>query len=285
MVDHSWYLRKKVSIPAACRERYVPLGHDALAGWRDAGIGFSGVSDLVPGYAISNPRPVQIMVIATIAGRGTLITPGGELRLEPGTLLVAPPGLPVGWSIDGSAWSLAWWYLEPRPRWQAWLGDQPLLVPCPQGSLLAALLLDLIDRCARHAEDDGVLRATADLALRHLIALADPRQRIGDQVEQRFAALWAEVHTQPHLDWSLDRIARQLGISVSTAQRVARQQLGKPAHHALVDVRLSRARDLLHRTAYPIGAIADLVGYADAFTFSSAYRRWAGHPPSAERAG
>lgn len=266
MVDPVFCMRKSVRIPAACRERFAPLARPAFAAWRRAGIVLAGVSDLVPGYAIADPRPPHVMVIATAAGGGWAVTPEGRVDLPPGSLYAHQPGSPVGWGIAGDSWRIVWWYLEAAPRWQQWSDRAPAV-------LLAHLLDDLIGRDGRLAEDG------AGLLLHHLESLAAPAPPT-----DRFAALWREVEQSLEDDWSLEAIAARLGVSVSAAQRLARAHLGGPPHRALVSLRLARAQELLRRTSYPLAAIAERVGYADPFAFSNAYRRWAGRPPSAERA-
>lgn len=265
MVDSGFCMRNSVRIPAACRERFARMERPAFAAWRRAGIHFAGVSDLAPGYAIASRHPPHLMLIATAAGAGRAVTPEGRIELTPGTFYAHQPGAPVGWGIAGATWRIAWWYMEAGPRWAQWSPR----APC---ALLADLFDDLLARDGRLAED------SAGLLLHHLETLAAPARPEG-----RFAELWREVERHPEDDWSLEVLARRLGVSVSGAQRLARAHLGMPPHRAVVELRLARARELLRRTSYPVAAIAERVGYADPFTFSNAYRRWAGHPPSGER--
>lgn len=273
-------MRKSVSIPAACRERYVHLEQPAYAAWRQAKIRWSGVSDLVPGYRIANPRPSDVMLIATVGGAGFAVTPTAGHALIPGTLFIGVPGQSVGWGISGPTWKIVWWYLRPDPRWQAWLRPLGLLRSCPHAGLLADLTDDLL---LRSDSDAIVARATADLILEHLRALASGSGEA--PVGRGFAELWQEVERQPQDDWSVPVLARRLGVSVSTCQRLARAHLGQAPHRALVALRLGRARQLLEQTRYPLATIAELTGYSDAFTFSAAYRAWSGTSPSTARQG
>lgn len=280
MVDPSFCMRKSVTIPSACRERFAPLEHPALASWRRAGISFAGISDLVPGYRIANPRPQRVMAIATVSGAGWAVTPTGTQELRPGSLFIGPVGLPVGWGVDAGTWRIVWWYMQPVARWRAWNGTATIAASCPQAGLLAELVDDLLDRLG---DDDELPMLASNLALRHLDALAaTPAAGPADDAE-RFAELWREVSRHPQEDWSLPRLAERLSISVSTVQRLARSQLGQAPHRALVGLRLAQARELLRSTTYPLATIAELAGYADPFTFSAAFRRWAGVPPSAMR--
>src|SRR4051812_31266246 len=94
MLDRSFCMRNSFTIPPGCRERFAALAHPAVAGWPRAGVATAGESELVPGYAIANPRPERVMVIVTVAGRGAAVTPAAAHALTAGTLFVGPPGVP-----------------------------------------------------------------------------------------------------------------------------------------------------------------------------------------------
>ena len=83
-------LRNSVSIPRACRERFLPLAHPAAAAWRLAGATLCGISDLITGYRIGASAPRDIMLIATVAGRGEAVTPAGRVELAPGSSTKRP---------------------------------------------------------------------------------------------------------------------------------------------------------------------------------------------------
>lgn len=281
MVDRVSLMRKSVSIPAACRERYVPLEHPAVAAWRRSAVVFSGSSELVPGYRIVDPRPAALMLIATVGGRGWAATPAGRVALEPGSLFVGVPGEPVGWGVDGGGWRIAWWYLQPTAPWRGLLRARGGPRPCAQAPLLGTLLDGLLDRLAQDGAGAGdFARLHADSLLLHLRELADAA---APPAEDAFAALWREVARNLHDEWPVPALAARLGISASSLQREARRRFGRGIHQELVRLRMEHARQALRRTAYPLQVIAELVGFADPYTFSAAYRRWAGRPPSTER--
>jgi len=281
MVDRVNLMRKSVSIPAACRERYVPLDHPSVGAWRRSAVVFSGSSELVPGYRIVSTRPDAIMLIATVGGRGWAATPAGTVVLKPGSLFVGVPGEPVGWGVDDGSWRIAWWYLQPTAPWRGLLQPRGGLRPYAQVPLLATLLDALLDRLARGGTEDGdFARLHADSLLLHLRELADVSAPL---IEDDFAALWREVTRNLHDDWPVPALAARLSVSASSLQREARRRFGRSIHQELVHLRMEHARQTLRRTAYPLEVIAELVGFADPYTFSAAYRRWAGRPPSAER--
>ncbi len=282
MAERINIMRKSVSIPAACRERFVPLDHPLLARWRRAGVTMSGVSELAPGYRITAPAPRELMLIATTAGSGWAATPAGTVALEAGSVFIGVPGDAVGWGIAGLSWRLAWWYLAPLALWRPLVDGGSGLRGYAQGALLEALQRDLIGRLAGPGDGGSdIARHHADAILLLLRELAGTGL---DAPDDGVTALWREVASSLHEPWTVPAMARRLGHSPSTLQRLCRRRFGHGAHQELLRLRMRHAREVLHRTAYPLRVVAELVGYGDPFTFSAAYRRWAGHAPRQERA-
>jgi AraC-like DNA-binding protein len=281
MAERANIMRKSVTIPAACRERFVPLEHPLMARWRRAGVTMSGVSDIAPGYCITAPAPRELMLIATTAGSGWAATPSGTVALEAGSVFIGVPGEAVGWGIAGSSWRLAWWYFEPLALWRGLVDGRGGVRAYARGALLEALLRDLIERLtAPGSGDDEIARHHGDAILLLLRELAGTSLEAPDD---GFTALWREVAGSLHEPWTVPSMARRLGHSPSTMQRVAKRRFGHGVHQELLRLRMQHAREVLHRTAYPLRVVAELVGYGDPFTFSAAYRRWAGHAPREER--
>jgi AraC-like DNA-binding protein len=274
-------MRKSVTIPAACQERFAPLEHPVMSRWRRAGVTMSGVSELAPGYCITAPEPAELMLIATTAGSGWAATPSGRVSLEAGSLFVGVPGEAVGWGVAGASWRLAWWYLSPLAQWQGLVAGGSGVRGYPRCTLLEALLRDLIERLsAEGSADDGIARHHGDAILLLLRELAGTGLEAPDD---GFTDLWREVAGSLHEPWRVPAMARRLRQSPSSLQRACTRRFGHGAHQELLRLRMVHARAVLQRTAYPLRVVAELVGYGDPFTFSAAYRRWAGHAPREER--
>jgi len=282
MSDTVNVMRKTFNIPTACRERYVPTAAPEMSGWRRSTIGLSGISELVPGYRITNPRPTDLMLIATLGGRGWAATPAGTIALTPGSLFIGVPNEPVGWGIDGERWRLVWWYIRPTAQWRTLITAHATLRPCPHAALLGELQDQLITRLAGTSDrDHEIARLHADSLLLHLREIAGEKTVAID--DDSFATLWQQVARNLNEPWSVATLAQRLGLSVSSLQREAKRRFGRSIHQELIGLRMTQARHILQRSNYPLAVIADMVGFADPYTFSAAYRRWAGKPPSAER--
>lgn len=97
-----------------------------------------------------------------------------------------------------------------------------------------------------------------------------------DRVRRRIAA-------RLHDDASIDRIARDLGVSVRTLQRML-EAAGSTFNVLSADVRRMRAIAYLTESSDPVEQIAERLGYADVSAFRRAFRRWMGLAPGTFRA-
>lgn len=129
--------------------------------------------------------------------------------------------------------------------------------------LSEALFIEIIRTCA---SQDGALR-------RILEAIDDPR--IG-----RALSL---MHKSFDQDWTLDRMAREIGMSRSRFADRFQALMGSAPMTYLWDLRLQKALNLLSCTASPIQTVAAQVGYQSPAAFSRAFSTRYGHSPSDHR--
>ncbi|WP_157248261.1 AraC family transcriptional regulator [Nonomuraea typhae] len=92
------------------------------------------------------------------------------------------------------------------------------------------------------------------------------------------------MHAAPEQAWTLASLAAEAGVSRTTLAKHFTETVGRPPMAYLTDWRMARAADLLagaHETT--VATVARRVGYADAFGFSSAFKRVLGVSPSEYR--
>ncbi|GCD93542.1 AraC family transcriptional regulator [Embleya hyalina] len=122
------------------------------------------------------------------------------------------------------------------------------------------------------------LRAWFDLPEAHApewyLALADPI--VG-------AALRA-VHDAPARPWTIAALAAEAGVSRTSLAERFTARVGRPPLTYLTEWRMALAAELLTEPDATVAAVARRVGYADAFAFSTAFKRVRGLSPSAHRA-
>ncbi len=106
------------------------------------------------------------------------------------------------------------------------------------------------------------------------------RHARGGQDEIALASLWSRVTDRPRGPWSAEDLASALGISRTSLYRVVKRHHAVSPARVVERLRMEEACRLLSESRHSIEVIADQVGYASAFSFSAAFKRFVGKPPS-----
>ena len=101
--------------------------------------------------------------------------------------------------------------------------------------------------------------------------------------DRHVGAALALVHGRPGEHWTVERLARQVGLSRSALRERFSQVMGEPIFAFLTQVRLQLAAHELLTTTRSIEAIAEDAGYEAVTSFSRAFKRAFGKPPSVWR--
>lgn len=159
----------------------------------------------------------------------------------------------------------------------------------PPGSAAAQALALLRDELGGDRPGATVARhALLDLLFTYLLRelLATPAAGPGfataqaDPALQRALALLQADCSRP---WTLQQLAREAGLSRSVLATRFRSRLGDTPQNYLRTLRIQRAMRLLSETDDKLEAVAQAVGYADAFALSKAFKRLVGSSPLAFR--
>ena len=119
-----------------------------------------------------------------------------------------------------------------------------------------------------------------------ILALMVSAQRSGSVVGRPVEELIREARealSAPGSCPSPDELARRLNLSASTFRRLFKAHTGfSPVQYAQ-QVSLKRASNLLRNTTWPVGRIADELGFSSVFYFSRLFKQKTGYSPLAYR--
>jgi AraC-like DNA-binding protein len=101
--------------------------------------------------------------------------------------------------------------------------------------------------------------------------------------DRHVSAALALMHGRPSEDWTLDALAREVGLSRSAFSERFAQCMGVPAMQYLGNWRLQLAARVLERQGVSIAQAAAEVGYESEAAFNRAFKRLVGVPPGAWR--
>jgi transcriptional regulator GlxA family with amidase domain len=141
----------------------------------------------------------------------------------------------------------------------------------------------------RHPGGETALSKLAELMFvevvrRYMDALpADARNWLAGLRDNHVGAALAAMHGRPAEAWTLERLAREAGLSRSGfANRFAHFMQDSPMHY-LARWRMQLAAHLFERQGISVTQVAALVGYESEAAFSRAFKKYAGTPPGAWR--
>ncbi|HVK75161.1 MAG TPA: AraC family transcriptional regulator [Kofleriaceae bacterium] len=141
-------------------------------------------------------------------------------------------------------------------------------------------------------EESGAQRSGRDLVLTRLVEvllIEALRSTSGDDAppgllrglaDARLAPAIRQMHGQLARSWTVAQLARTAALSRSAFFERFVRVVGLPPMEYLLAWRMAVARDLLRRHDVGIAEVADRVGYGSASTFSTAFSRHVGQPPS-----
>jgi AraC-like DNA-binding protein len=99
------------------------------------------------------------------------------------------------------------------------------------------------------------------------------------RVDPRIARVMAFFERDISVSASLDELSSLAGLSLSQFKALFKKETGKTPGEYLRDLRMEKAKALLVNTDYPIGIVAEMVGYFDASSFSHRFSSHFGFPP------
>lgn len=219
------------------------------------------------------------------AGRGTMRTHVGEVRLEPGACLWMTPGGTYLAEQDPKR-RLGVTYLHfalldrrgtPRTDWTV----PPLVTTFHDLAYVDAVTTRVTQL------PDGPVAATLlrglllDLASRHT---AGTPQRVPTDEQRAVSELAARIREDPATAPAVTDMAAHIGWSPDHFARVFRTLLGRSPKEYLTAARIERAQTLLRTTGMPVKQIARAVGYRELFYFSRHFKSRTGLPPTEWRA-
>jgi AraC-like DNA-binding protein len=125
--------------------------------------------------------------------------------------------------------------------------------------LVEVLLIEALRLTAGQNAPPGLLRGLADA---------------------RLAIAMRQMHSDPAHAWTVAQLAKQAALSRSAFFDRFTRAVGLPPIEYLLTWRMALAKDLLRRQDLPLSEVAERVGYSSASTFSTAFSRHVGQPPS-----
>jgi len=234
-----------------------------------------GVVEAVAPYRFQRRSTRALELLACFGGEGRILVGGAWRRFGPGTAALLPENAVAGYFATGEEpWKLVWVCYH-------WPQGHLALSP-PGSSFVASLdpmpLLHAVEglrhECLRADPEPACMDQWCSLIHLQVLRFARPRRR-----PDRLRPLWERVAASLDEEWTLARLAAEAGCCEEALRRRCRREFGRSPAQQLAFLRLRRAAELLLGSDAKLEVIAEAVGYGDAFTLSSAFKKWCGSSP------
>jgi AraC-like DNA-binding protein len=256
---------------------------------RGTPLGGVGIFHCRRAQALRNIPIHQPVAVLVVSGHKRIVLGERSITVLPGQLLLLPGGCTV--EIGN----------HPGDRGEAYLGlaitfpeqsveqfrrsygrelpehTQALWSSTAPGDMVAALA-QWVDWCLQHPVDPILARHRQ---VEILLLLA--RAGIAGNLLMNRDATWHDrvaqlIALDPARDWSAGEVCRRLGIGESTLRRRLREEASS-FRQVLEESRMIAALSLLQETFWPVGQVAEAVGYSSHSRFSERFKRRFGLSP------
>lgn len=223
--------------------------------------------------------------MVVLSGHPLLLAGDKRQRTSRGSLIVAGPDVPYGWSDSpNSACSLLVWFWSQPPEIGAKLDKKTCWLR--KAGAEATSELEQLHRLTRReiqrpdSFSPDVLAALKRLIDTNLARSARGPAETGTRNAHRL--LLAEQWMRRHLDVRAPAVALAdyLGVSAMGLQRLFRDATGLAPGRALLEMKMREASRLLARPGSTVKTTALALGYRHPGDFTRAYIKFHGSPPS-----
>lgn len=244
------------------------------------GISAAALTSHKGGYYQSRSGAPFHLIIYTLKGSATLKLERKKIKIAKGSFFAAPAGTPYEFSSDKSGWEVFWFHLVPAPLIDRALGETAFVRGSRYFKQVASeserYLLEIYSERPRL----NILERLADKILNLLKKDIFSGTRLGRAPIDKIVS---EVAGNPLKYWSAAEESRRMGVSCAKFNRMCAENYSETFAKIVLRLRMEAALDMMAKGSR-FSEIAKKIGYADAYTFSKAFKSYYGKTPKAIRA-
>lgn len=269
-------------IPNGSMERFVVFSGGAESEyWFGNGVLLSGISDLKRGYLVSRPHCKHHFIGLCLRGAMGFRLEEKNSSLTPGQMLFLKAGDSHHYWAD-TPFGMIWWHLNPRhPRWADLSSLESRFLEGGKIAMLAGLMETAYEESQSPFHSSGRLpEALCGLILAMIereVGLA-PGEDIAGAARRRIESVWKDISAAPAKPWTVERMARRVGMSKPRFHAIVKDCIGKSPMAVVRSIRIERAKALL-RSGQKLESVAEMIGYNSQFSLSRAFKKCVGTSP------
>jgi len=237
---------------------------------------------------VNRPQGMDGWILnCTVAGSGLIRGEGAPFLSKEGDFLLFPPSVPhlYGHSPETGAWVHHWVYFFPREHWLPWLNWPTNTLAVRQlrmdrkrwqeGMRLFVRLIEIAKSAHPRKLDLSMNR------LEELIIFCDMEKsrQAPSPFDERITRVMRRMEGDPSKPLTLSLLAKEAGLSESRLSHIFKENTGKTPMEYLMQIRITRAQELLFISSKTLAEIASDCGFQNQFYFSKVFSHATGMPP------
>ncbi len=121
--------------------------------------------------------------------------------------------------------------------------------------------------------------------LRHLLHTESPSDPSwnASSADRHVARALSLIHENPEVKWSVEKLAKEVGLGRSAFYERFKKLVGKPPVHYHTELRIKKAATAIQQGRLSLGEIAIMIGYESEAAFNRAFQRQVGMTPGRYR--
>ncbi len=264
--------------------RHLALHHPDAAVLRERDVMLSAMCRIKDVCEVDRRAPNVHILIFSIKGHARLYSENSSPRgvpIEPGQVAVLPAHHAHHYKMSGDVWEAIWFYLADTNTWSQLREHKPHVRISVTLKELKEAFEGFLSESIRNETRAGFARRHyAELLLLNLEReLGMEETQHSKQMRQRLYGLWDTVSSNLSHKWTVAELADKVGISPQHLYKVSMRLCGVKPIEMVTRLRMHQAKELLINTDNLVKSVAYLLGYADPFSFSAAFKRYTGYSP------
>ena len=269
----------KTVVPKDSKELHLPVRNGSSSVLFKADIIAGGVSSLKKGYHIIRVGHEFNLIVFCTAGLGTLITKEGKRDFKPGMMLINPAGVYAEYLTRKNSFDILWLHLKDSYKWRNLKKKDDTIKSSQYSDRLKNAMYNYYIEASSKEKNNGL---AMDLQAR-LILLYLERDLADYTDSSRFSGIWEKVSGELSKGWSVESLAELAGISPVRFAHACKETYNISPMKYVTKLRMESAKQILMSTDYKLETVANMLGYADAFIFSTVFKKMTGMSPKGYR--
>ena len=232
------------------------------------------------GYYQSRSGAPFHLIIYTLDGSATLRIERRGIKIGGGSIFAAPAGCSYEFSSDSAGWRVFWFHLEPSALIDRALGGEVFVRESKNIRELAIAAENYLKEVYLPRPNLLTMELGADRILKLLRDDIFAGTRLNSSAVDKIIS---DVRAKPLKNWRAAEISKSLGVSAAKFNKMCLERYSATFFKILLTARMEAALGMMARGAR-FAEIARKIGYADAYTFSKAFKSHYGKTPKSARA-